>query len=119
VDENLPARLARILAQLGHESDTVLLEGLAGRTDAEIWEAAQAARSFLTIQDLDFSDIRRFAPETHHGLLRVRLRALGQEALARRTQAVFQTEPVDTWKRAFVVVTDHKLRVRPPSRKNS
>jgi len=76
--------------------------------------AVQAAERFLITQDLDFSDIRRFAPGTHHGLLLVRLRTPGRDALARRVQAVFQTELVDTWKRAFVVVTDHKLRVRRP-----
>ena len=114
LDENLPARLARILAQLGHETDTVPQEGLAGRRDDEIWAAAQAAESFLITQDLDFADLRRFAPGTHHGLLLLRLRAPGREALFRRIQALFQTEPVETWKRAFVVVMDHKVRVRRP-----
>ena len=114
LDENLPARLARILTQLGHQTDTVTQEGLAGRNDDEIWAAAQAAGSFLITQDLDFVDVRRFAPGTHHGLLLLRLRAPGREALLRRIHALFQTEPVETWKRAFVVVTDHKGRVRRP-----
>jgi predicted nuclease of predicted toxin-antitoxin system len=114
LDENLPARLARILTQLGHETDTVPQEGLAGRKDDEIWAAAQAAGSLLITQDLDFSDLRRFAPGTHHGLLLLRLRAPGREALLRRVLALFQTEPVATWRRTFVVVTDHKLRVRRP-----
>jgi predicted nuclease of predicted toxin-antitoxin system len=114
LDENLPARLARILTQLGHETDTVPQEDLAGRKDDEIWAAAQVAGSFLITQDLDFSDLRRFAPGTHHGLLLLRLRAPGREALLRRVLALFQTEPVETWRRTFVVVTDHKLRVRRP-----
>lgn len=114
LDENLPARLVLLLAELGHDTDTVPHEGFTGRPDADIWAAAQTAERFLITQDLDFSDIRRFAPGSHHGLLLVRLRAPGREALARRVQAIFQTEPVETWKRAFVVVTDHKLRVRRP-----
>ncbi|MBI4401827.1 MAG: DUF5615 family PIN-like protein, partial [Nitrospirae bacterium] len=84
------------------------------RSDDEVWKAAQAAGSFLITQDLDFSDLRRFTPGTHHGLLLVRLRVPGREALVRRIQALFETEPVETWKRAFVLVTDHKLRVRRP-----
>ena len=114
LDENLPARLIRLLAELGHDIDTVPQEGLTGRPDNDIWTAAQAAERFFITQDLDFSDIRRFAPGTHYGLLLVRLRAPGRDALARRVQGVFQTELVETWKRAFVVVTDHKLRVRRP-----
>jgi predicted nuclease of predicted toxin-antitoxin system len=115
LDENLPARLVRLLAQLGHDTHTVQQEGLAGKPDADIWAAAQTAARFLITQDLDFSDIRRFAPGTHQGLLLVRLRTPGREALARRVQLLFQTEPVESWKRAFVVVTDHKLRVRRPN----
>jgi len=40
LDENLPARLVWLLAELGHDADTVPQEGLAGRPDADIWAAA-------------------------------------------------------------------------------
>lgn len=69
LDENLPVRLVRILSQLGHETDTVGQEGLAGQDDRHVWEAAQGAGRFLITQDLDFSDIRRFTPGTHQGIL--------------------------------------------------
>ena len=114
LDENIPVRLVRLLAELGHDVDTVQQEGFTGRSDSDIWTVAQDTERFLITQDLDFSDLRRFAPGTHHGLLLVRLRAPGRDALARRVHAVFQTEPIETWKRAFVVVTDHKLRIRRP-----
>ncbi|MBI5314776.1 MAG: DUF5615 family PIN-like protein [Nitrospirae bacterium] len=112
LDENLPVRLVRLLAELGHDTDSVPQEGLTGRPDSDIWKAAQTTKRFLIMQDLDFSDVRRYAPGTHHGLLLVRLRAPGRDALARRVQAAFQTEPVESWKRAFIVITDHKLRIR-------
>ena len=35
------------------------------------WLAPQSGSRFLITQDLDFSDIRKFAPGTHHGLLLV------------------------------------------------
>ncbi len=114
LDENLPAVLVRLLTALGHDTDTVPQEGLAGRPDTDIWAAAQTAERFLITQDLDFSNMRRFAPGTHARLLLVRLRAPGRHALARRIHTVLESEPVETWKRAFVVVTDHKLRVRRP-----
>jgi len=117
LDENLPVRLVQLLAALGHDTETVPQEGLTGKPDSAIWTAAQAEERFLITQDLDFSDIRRFTPGAHHGLLLVRLRAPGREALVRRVHAIFQTELVDTWKRAFVVVTDHKLRIRRPKEK--
>jgi len=42
---------------------------LTGRADPDVWSAAQSARRFLITQDLDFSDIRRYKPGTHAGLL--------------------------------------------------
>jgi predicted nuclease of predicted toxin-antitoxin system len=115
LDENLPARLARALEKLGHDTDTIPEERLAGRNDLQVWAAAQEAERFLITQDLDFSDTRRFTPGTHHGMLLVRLRDPGRNALLKRVHGLFQTEDVENWKRGFVVVTDRKLRVRYPN----
>lgn len=118
LDENLPLRLVRILAPLGHETDTVPQEGLAGQDDARVWQAAQTVGRFFITQDLDFSDVRRFAPGTHHGLLLVRLRDPGRNALVSRVRSLFQTENVEAWKGCFVVATAHKVRVRSPKQQN-
>ena len=115
LDENLPVRLARTLEKLGHDTDTIPEEGLTGRSDLHIWEAAQEAERFLITQDLDFSDTRRFSPGSHYGILLVRLRDPGRNALLNRVQDIFQTEAVENWQRCFVVVTDRKLRVRSPN----
>jgi len=114
LDENLPARLAIALAELGHDADTGPQQGLTGRPDREIWAAAQADERFLITQDLDFSDVRRFRPGTHHGLLLVRLREPDADSILDRLKAVFETEDVGSWARCFVVVTNHKIRIRRP-----
>ncbi len=64
LDENLPAGLVESLAALGHDVDSVPQEALAGQPDSKVWDAAQEAQRFLVTQDLDFSDVRRFAPGT-------------------------------------------------------
>ena len=116
LDENLPVRLVRILSQCGHETDTVDQEGLAGQDDPRIWEAAQTTGRFLITQDLDFSDIRRFTPGTHREILLVRLREPGRNALVNRIRGIFQAESVEGWGGCFVVVTEHKIRIRRPDR---
>jgi hypothetical protein len=113
LDENLPASLAVTLRERGHDVDTVPEEGLQGRADPDVWQAAQAEQRFLITQDLDFSDVRRFQPGTHAGLLVVRLSAPGRLSLLNRIETLFASEPVETWQGSFVVLTDHKLRVRP------
>lgn len=114
LDENLPTVLVATLTALGHDVDTVPHEQLTGQADLLVWDAAQKAQRFLVTQDLDFSDVRRFQPGTHHGLMLVRLQAPSRRRLAERIESVFQTENVVGWERCFVVVTDHKVRVRRP-----
>lgn len=65
LDENLPASAAPRLAALGHDVHTVLDESLGGKQDTVVWAAAQAEGRMLVTCDLDFSDVRTFAPGTH------------------------------------------------------
>jgi predicted nuclease of predicted toxin-antitoxin system len=102
------------LSALGHDVDTVRAEHLAGQDDTDVWAAAQAAGRFLVTQDLDFSDVRRYTPGTHAGLLLVRLAQPGREALLARVTTIFSTEPVEQWRGCLAVATDHKIRVRRP-----
>jgi len=81
LDENLPSRAADVLRESGHDVDTVRGEELGGRDDPTVWRAAQSARRFLITQDLDFSDIRVYPPGAHQGLLLLRLRNPGRDAL--------------------------------------
>ena len=115
LDENLPTALVGILAETGHDVDTAPSEGLTGRPDPEVWQATQDATRFLVTQDLDFSDIRRYQPGIHHGLLLVRLAEPSRRRLIERVQHLFATEAVETWQRCFVVATDRKIRIRRPA----
>jgi predicted nuclease of predicted toxin-antitoxin system len=115
LDENLPDRLVAVLTELGHDVDSVRTQQLTGRADPEVWSAAQTAQRFLITQDLDFSDIRRYTPGTHAGLLLVRLTRPGRNALFERVSTVFQTENVEEWTGCLVVATEQKIRIRRPA----
>jgi predicted nuclease of predicted toxin-antitoxin system len=115
LDENLPSRLAGALTTLGRQIDTVPDEGLTGQADSEVWGAAQAAGRFLITQDLDFSDMRLYQPGTHPGILLLRLRNPGRNALYLKVVSLFENEAVDSWAGCFVVATERKLRIRRPS----
>ena len=82
LDENLPDRLVAAITTLGHDLDTVYAERLNGQIDPHVWSATQAAQRFFITQDLDFSDIRRYTPGTHAGLLLVRLATAQVDAFA-------------------------------------
>ena len=110
LDENLPSTLVRILSGFGHETDTVEDEGINGKSDEIVWDRAQHDGRFLITQDLDFSDIRKFAPGTHHGILLIRMRDPSRRALEERVGALFAMEEARSWDRGFIVATDLKIR---------
>ncbi len=112
LDENLPTRLASRLALMGHDVRTVVEEKIAGKADRVVWEAAQREARFLITQDMDFSDARRFAPGTHHGILLIRLHTPSRRALVARVEGLFAEEDVAGWARCFVVATERKVRIR-------
>jgi len=117
LDENLPLRLATQLKGLGHDVHTVHEERLIGHEDREIWEAAQEESRFLITQDLDFSDLRQFAPGSHHGIRLVRLHSPNRRNLVGRVVELFRKESVSEWGGCFVVATERKIRVLKPDRK--
>jgi predicted nuclease of predicted toxin-antitoxin system len=119
LDENLPLQLAMLLKDLGHDTQTPYAERLLGHTDKEIWDEAQKESRFLITQDLDFSDLRRFAPGSHHGILLVRLRSPSRRQLTQRMQELFLREQTREWAGCFVVATERKIRVPKPSDKQT
>lgn len=111
-DENLPLQLAARLQSLRHDVHTAKQEGRSGCSDLELWRATQREGRFLITQDLDFSDARTFVPGSHHGIVLVRLHSPSRRKLIERIERVFRFENVNDWKSCFIVITEHKVRVR-------
>ena len=117
LDENLPVQLKFLLSQLSHDVHTTRDESLTGHSDQEIWESAQRESRFLITQDMDFSDLRQYAPGSHFGILLLLLHAPDRSNLTRRVGELFRVENVSEWSGCFVVATELKVRVvRPPNK---
>jgi len=112
LDENIPVSVVQVLASYGHNVHTVWDEGLVGRKDQEIWIRCQQEDRLLIMQDLDFSDLRKFQPGSHAGIVLVRLQHPGRVELLNLLSWVFGTHDVESWNRCFVIVSDTKIRVR-------
>jgi predicted nuclease of predicted toxin-antitoxin system len=111
LDENLPTTLATRLRERGYDVDTVLDEGLGGRPDESVWQATQNEERFLVIQDLDFSDTRKFVPGSHHGVLLVRLPDTEQWRVADYVVGWLTDQEAPSWARCVIVATPNKVRV--------
>ena len=73
LDENLGERLRPLLVGHGHDVDTVVEEGLGGAADDQVAVAAKREGRMLLTLDLDFSDITRFPPGGHPGIVVIRV----------------------------------------------
>jgi predicted nuclease of predicted toxin-antitoxin system len=112
LDENVPESCAEVLRSFGHDADTVRAESLCGADDDTVWAAAQESGRFLVTQDLDFADLRRFVFGHHCGILVLRLKEPKRRALRDRIEKILEAEDIDQWAHAFVIATDHKIRIR-------
>lgn len=74
LDEKLDPQLAPLLAEGGHEVDSVREEGLGGTTDEALYSTCRSEQRVLITLDLDFSDPLRFPPEESGGIIVLRPR---------------------------------------------
>ena len=114
IDECLPGEIADLLRAKGHRVETVKDEGLTGSPDSLIWKVVQSEEFFLITSDLDFSDIRLFAPGTHHGLLLLRLSKEGKTHMLSYFGQLISNFNIADWEGCLVIATDHKVRVKHP-----
>jgi predicted nuclease of predicted toxin-antitoxin system len=97
---------------MGHDVHTVFDEGLAGQTDEILWKACQSELRFLVTQDLAFSDVRKYPPGSHAGIMVVRLGDDSRENLIRSVEQAWQGPEASKFASALVVVTEVKVRIR-------
>jgi predicted nuclease of predicted toxin-antitoxin system len=90
-------------------------EGLSGADDAAVWQRVLAEGRFFITLDLDFSDVRRFAPGTHPGILLLRAPSRSRAAVLAILQRVVAEHPLDTLRGCFVVADVHHTRIRRPT----
>jgi predicted nuclease of predicted toxin-antitoxin system len=62
LDENPPLQIAIDLRARSHDVHTVGEEGLTGRPDMDVWQAAQREGRLLVTQDLIFRMFGSFSP---------------------------------------------------------
>ena len=72
LDENFDIRLVPLLAQGGHDVDTVRDEQLSGSPDETIYEWCRDSGRTLITLDLDFASPFRFPPDGTEGIIVIR-----------------------------------------------
>lgn len=112
VDENLGLSHLELLRQSGHDAARVHEEGLSGAEDEELWHhVCNEARFFITL-DLDSSDVRRFPPRTHPGILLLRPRCRSRDAACAVLERVLERHDLAMLAGCLTVADEQRIRIR-------
>jgi predicted nuclease of predicted toxin-antitoxin system len=112
LDENLSRYLKGEIEPFGHDVDTVAEEGLLSQPDTNVGAAAKADERMLFTLDLDFSDIRRFPPGTHPGIVVFRPISFGTNEVNRFVTNFVSNSDLSSIAGCLVVVEPNRIRVR-------
>jgi len=112
--ENLSRHLVPALTSLGHDVDTVEDEGLAGRPDAAVGEAARYNDRMLFTLDLEFASLRKYPPGSHPGIVLFRPRGSGPLEVNRLVLEFLTNTDVEALRGHIVVVDWGRIRLRGP-----
>ena len=114
LDENLGRAHARLLRDRGYDADRVYDQGFSGASDAVVWQRVTAEGRFLITLDLDFSDVRKFQPGSHPGILLVRARSKSRDAVMEVLRRVLTEQPLEALLGCLVVADENLTRIRRP-----
>ena len=110
--ENLGRPHIALLKRHGYEADRVFDQGLSGIEDGDLWVRVRRDGQFLITLDLGFSDVRRYAPGTHPGILLLRPHRKARNAESNVLRRVLTERQLETLAGCLAVADESRTRVR-------
>ena len=114
LDENLGRPHVALLERHEYEADRVFDQGLSGIEDTGLWARVRRDDHFLITLDLGFSDVRRYRPGTHPGILLLRPRRKGRSAVSHVLRRVLTERRLETLAGCLAVADESRTRIRRP-----
>lgn len=114
LDENLGVSHVQWLSLQGYRAQRVHDQGLSGQPDDRVWNRITEEHAFFITLDLDFSDIRRFPPGTHPGILLLRPKSRGRKAVQKVLSRAVTETPLEELSGCLAVADELRTRIRRP-----
>ena len=114
LDENISRHLKPNLQQTGHDIFTAADEGLLGKSDLEVGAAAKSEGMILFTFDLEFADLRKFAPGTHPGIILFRPQSMGPLSTNHFILNFVKETDMAPLSGCTVIVDPTRVRIRRP-----
>ena len=111
LDESADIRLARHLSLLGHDVTTISADYATGMTDQDVLSQATREARVLITNDSDFGELVFGQQHAHTGVILLRLGPYA-ELQTQTSRLDGGLERLEERPASFVVVTNHRVRVR-------
>lgn len=114
LDENLSRYLKSSLSAYQHDVMTAADEGLLAQPDPAVAAAAKSEGRMLFTLDVEFGDLRKYAPGSHPGIILFRPKTFGPLAVNRFVETFVRDNALAPLAGGVVVVEPTRIRVRHP-----
>jgi len=112
VDENLPVEITQLLQHGGHDATTVYEQHLQGINDPELIKRCDGENRILITGDTDFSDIRRYPPQAHEGIMVLRLSSQSKTHVISVFGSIIRIIDSEPIKNRLWIVEESVIRIR-------
>jgi len=112
VDENLPNEVAAPLIDAGHDAQSVPGEQLSGHADLDVANACRTEGRTLITLDLDFADIRTYAPADYPGIVVLRLSRLDRDRVMAVILRLLPALNQEQLTKSLWIVDESTVRIR-------
>jgi predicted nuclease of predicted toxin-antitoxin system len=112
LSENLGTTHADLLNSVGHEAHRVYEQGLSGEKDNTVWEHVCRTGQFFITMDMDFSDVRKYPPGSHAGILLLRPRSKSRSAALEVLRRVLSERDLESFSGCLAVADLRRTRLR-------
>ena len=96
----------------GHTADTVWDEGLSGASDAKLAEICLREQRAMITMDLDFSDIRVYAPDRFYGIIVMRLQQQDKRHVLKVLERLLPLFSKEKLQGHLWIVEEKRVRIR-------
>jgi predicted nuclease of predicted toxin-antitoxin system len=112
VDENMPATAAALLVAAGHDALTIQDQQLAGHPDSDMADVCRRESRILVTLDVDFADIRAYAPAHYPGIIVLRLSRLDKYRVLATMRRLLPTLDRESPTGTLWIVDETTVRIR-------
>lgn len=112
LDVCTPIRFASLLQEWGYQTEVSLTHIPQNAVDEAVLALATQLDAVLLTIDLDFSNVLRFPPKTHQGIIVLRYELKDQKAVDQQLKIVLSDLYRDKLRQKLVIVKPQRYRIR-------